>query len=493
MKQTKAIKTLRGDVRIAMTGTPIENRLSDLWSIFDFLNAGLLGSPKEFKAFTARLKDAPDGYAKLRGTVSPFILRRLKTDKAVISDLPEKNETKQFTTLSKKQVALYNALVKELDAVFNAPESLSGIERKGKILAAIVKFKQICNHPDQYSGQAGFEPKHSGKFATLAEICTTIMEKHESVLVFTQFREMCEPLSRYLHQLDRFARNRYDSATYKAKLKKNGVRVLSARENISDDASGVLMEAVLEGMAEYYSVELAEKITRGMAINVEKCLSNGGGLSLGYSVDKDKRFIINEDEAAIVRRIYEMYTGGFAVADIIRYLNNHSLRTILINRRYIGYYIHKGGEIPDGMPRIIDDETFAKAQEIMAKNKKAPARAKAIEENYLLTTKLFCGECKAALTGVSGTSHTGAFHQYYQCAGNRRNNGCKKKTMKKAYLEDMVIVNTIGFLIPATIDMLARSIEEQCERERNTDDLKRVNKLIRGNETATANRWWMSL
>ena len=199
VKQTKAIKTLRGDVRIAMTGTPIENRLSDLWSIFDFLNAGLLGSPKEFKAFTARLKDAPDGYAKLRGTVSPFILRRLKTDKAVISDLPEKNETKQFTTLSKKQVALYNALVKELDAVFNAPESLSGIERKGKILAAIVKFKQICNHPDQYSGQAGFEPKHSGKFATLAEICTTIKEKHESVLVFTQFREMCEPLSHYLH------------------------------------------------------------------------------------------------------------------------------------------------------------------------------------------------------------------------------------------------------------------------------------------------------
>ena len=295
-----------------------------------------------------------------------------------------------------------------------------------------------------------------------------------------------------VYQLDRFARNRYDSATYKAKLKKNGVRVLSARENISDDASGVLMEAVLEGMAEYYSVELAQKITRGMAINVEKCLSNGGGLSLGYSVDKDKRFIINEDEAAIVRRIYEMYTGGFAVADIIRYLNNHqiktrlgnpynknSLRTILINRRYIGYYIHKGGEIPDGMPRIIDDATFATAQEIMAKNKKAPARAKAIEDNYLLTTKLFCGECKAALTGVSGTSHTGAFHQYYQCAGHRRKSGCKKKTIKKAYLEDMVIENTIGFLTPATIDMLARSIEEQCEKERNTDDLKRINKLIR--------------
>ena len=198
VKQTKAIKTLQSAVRIAMTGTPIENRLSDLWSIFDFLNPGLLGSPKEFKAFTAKLKDAPQGYAKLRGAVSPFILRRLKTDKAVISDLPDKNEIKQFTALTKKQAALYNVLVEELSEIFNSDQTFSGIERKGKILAAIMKFKQICNHPDQYSGQSGFDPKHSGKFESLAEICATIKEKHESVLVFTQFREMCEPLSRYL-------------------------------------------------------------------------------------------------------------------------------------------------------------------------------------------------------------------------------------------------------------------------------------------------------
>jgi non-specific serine/threonine protein kinase len=201
VKQTKAIKTLQSPVRIAMTGTPIENRLSDLWSLFDFLNPGLLGSPQEFKSFTARLKDAPEGYAKLRGTVSPFILRRLKTDKAVISDLPDKNEIKQYTTLTKKQAALYNTLVKELEKVFNAKNDMSGIERKGKILAAIMKFKQICNHPDQYSGLSGFDPKNSGKFASLAEICATIKEKRESVLVFTQFKEMCEPLSRYLQTL----------------------------------------------------------------------------------------------------------------------------------------------------------------------------------------------------------------------------------------------------------------------------------------------------
>jgi non-specific serine/threonine protein kinase len=180
-----------------MTGTPIENRLADLWSLFDFLNPGLLGTAKEFTNFTKKLKDAPEGYAKLRDAISPFILRRLKTDKSVISDLPDKNEIKQFTTLTKKQVALYNALVRDLERSLPEEEN-AGIDRKGKILAAIMKFKQICNHPDQFNGQGAFDPKHSGKFETLAEICATIREKHESVLVFTQFRELTEPLSHYL-------------------------------------------------------------------------------------------------------------------------------------------------------------------------------------------------------------------------------------------------------------------------------------------------------
>jgi non-specific serine/threonine protein kinase len=200
VKQTKAVKDIESDVRIAMTGTPIENRLADLWSLFDFLNPGLLGTTKEFTNFTKKLKDAPEGYSKLRGAVSPFILRRLKTDKSVISDLPDKNEIKQFTMLTKKQVALYSALVQDVQRGLLEKEN-TGMERKGKILAAIMKFKQICNHPDQFNGQGAFDPKHSGKFDALAEICETIRDKHESVLVFTQFREMCEPLSRYLGTL----------------------------------------------------------------------------------------------------------------------------------------------------------------------------------------------------------------------------------------------------------------------------------------------------
>ncbi|MDR3186608.1 MAG: DEAD/DEAH box helicase [Christensenellaceae bacterium] len=200
IKQTKAIKALNGKVKIAMTGTPIENRLTDLWSLFDFLNPGLLGGTKEFTSYVAKLKENPAGYSKLRAAVTPFILRRLKTDKTVISDLPEKNEIIQFSTLTKKQIALYTKLVNDLKEALESDE-VSSMERRGKILGAIIKFKQVCNHPDQYSGQTLFDPKQSGKFELLADICQTIRDKHESVLVFTQFREMCAPLTNYLETI----------------------------------------------------------------------------------------------------------------------------------------------------------------------------------------------------------------------------------------------------------------------------------------------------
>ena len=143
-KQTKAVKCLKAAHRIAMTGTPIENRLSDLWSIFDFINPGLLGSAKEFTGFTKGLKDSPHGYARLKKVVSPFILRRLKTDKAVITDLPEKIEMKTYAALSKKQAVLYSALVDDLSR--SLEKAKEGIQRKGLLLAALLKFKQICNH-----------------------------------------------------------------------------------------------------------------------------------------------------------------------------------------------------------------------------------------------------------------------------------------------------------------------------------------------------------
>jgi non-specific serine/threonine protein kinase len=195
-KQTTAVKNLQAKSKIAMTGTPVENRLSDLWSIFDFLNKGLLGSQKEFSHFTKGLKEDRQGYEKLRNAVSPFILRRLKTDKSIISDLPDKAEIKQYTTLTKKQIALYNQLVQELEKTME--QEISGIQRKGIILTSIMKFKQICNHPDQYLDNKEFAPKYSGKFETLNDICETIRDKRERVLVFTQFREMTAPIAAYL-------------------------------------------------------------------------------------------------------------------------------------------------------------------------------------------------------------------------------------------------------------------------------------------------------
>ena len=199
-KQTTAVKKLSARSRIAMTGTPVENRLSDLWSIFDFLNKGLLGTQKEYTSFTNNLKDNTAGYEKLRNAVSPFILRRLKTDKAIISDLPDKTEIKQYPTLTKKQIALYDQLVQELGRVMENPD-MTGIHRKGIILASIMKFKQICNHPDQYLGNMEFAPKYSGKFEVLSEICETIRDKRERVLVFTQFKEITEPIADFLETI----------------------------------------------------------------------------------------------------------------------------------------------------------------------------------------------------------------------------------------------------------------------------------------------------
>ena len=219
----------------------------------------------------------------------------------------------------------------------------------------------------------------------------------------TQFLQMIEDSKRkgfqyiIVYQLDRFARNRYDSATYKAKLKKSGVRVLSAKENITDDASGILIEGVLESMAEYYSAELSQKIKRGIAISASKCKFFGGKVPLGYKIDEKKDYVINEETAPIVRRMFEMLANGYNYAEIARYMNERGITTsrggkwnknsfngIFSNRRYLGKYIFQGNEIDGGMPRIIDDALFEEVQRVLEKYAQAPSRGKALEE-YLLS------------------------------------------------------------------------------------------------------------
>ncbi|MEO6597883.1 MAG: DEAD/DEAH box helicase, partial [Planctomycetota bacterium] len=193
-RQTRAAKALDAGSRIALTGTPVENRLSDLWSIFDFVNPGLLGSGKAFGRFTRRLDEAGH-YGPLRELVRPYLLRRLKTDKAVIADLPDKTEVKAWCSLSARQAALYEQAVKELAAGLGAAR---GIARKGAVLAFLMRYKQILNHPSQWLGDGAWGERDSGKFLRLREIAEVIAAKQEKVLVFTQFREVTAPLAAFL-------------------------------------------------------------------------------------------------------------------------------------------------------------------------------------------------------------------------------------------------------------------------------------------------------
>jgi len=193
-KQTRAVKKLIARTRVALTGTPVENRLSDLWSIFDFTHPGLLGSGRAFGKYVRRLAEG-NGYGPLRELVRPYILRRLKTDKSVIADLPDKTEMRAFCHLSPNQAALYSQAVEELS---EALDTADGIKRKGVVLAFLMRFKQICNHPSQWLGNGSWAEADSGKFARLRELAEVIAAKQEKVLVFTQFRETTQPIAAFL-------------------------------------------------------------------------------------------------------------------------------------------------------------------------------------------------------------------------------------------------------------------------------------------------------
>jgi superfamily II DNA or RNA helicase len=200
-RQSRAVKAFHSRHRIALSGTPIENRLSDLWSLFDFLCPGLLGGAKEFASFLKnRSQTGQNQFAPLRRLVRPYILRRLKTDKRIITDLPDKTEMTAFCPLTRRQAALYQQAVSDLAERLEAPE-VEGIQRRGIILAFLTRFKQICNHPSQWLGDGNYAPADSGKFNRLRELCEEIASRQEKVLVFTQYREMTDPLARHLREV----------------------------------------------------------------------------------------------------------------------------------------------------------------------------------------------------------------------------------------------------------------------------------------------------
>ena len=263
-------------------------------------------------------------------------------------------------------------------------------------------------------------------------------------------------------KLDRFARNRFDSAYYKNILKKNGVRVISAKESISEGAEGIILESVLEGYAEYYSVELAEKVNRGMTDNALKAMSNGGITPLGYYLDDEQHLQIDERKAPFVRKIFQRYADGEMIKAIIDDMNArgvgitvrmkkkagkkayekplgyNNVRRMLSNRKYIGEYRFKDIVIEDAIPAIIDKGLFEKVQKRIAVNTRAPAIHKA-EDVYLLTTHLFCGKCKAMMIGDSGKGKKGTVYHYYKCVNTKKKHTCNKKAISKEKIENAVI------------------------------------------------------
>ena len=279
-----------------------------------------------------------------------------------------------------------------------------------------------------------------------------------------EFQRMIKDSARHLFdvvlvwKLDRFARNRYDSAHYKAILRKNGVKVVSATEPISEDSTGILLESLLEGYAEFYSAELAEKVKRGHTENALKAKYNGGGMPMGYFKGEDKTYQLDTNLAPFVLQSFTRYAEGQIIRTIVEWLNQSGVKSqkgyeitinivtnMLKNRRYIGEYIYAGMATPGGIPAIVPADLFDRVQQRMEKNKRAPARHKA-EDDYLLTTKLFCGHCGAFMVGECGRSRTGITHHYYKCVSNKKRRGCKKKAVKKTWIEAIIIRETAALL-----------------------------------------------
>ena len=282
-------------------------------------------------------------------------------------------------------------------------------------------------------------------------------------------------------KLDRFARNRYDSAHYKAQLRKYGVKVLSATENISDGPEGIILESMLEGMAEYYSAELSEKVIRGHTENALKCKYNGGTPTFGYLIDNDKQYQIDPRRAPVVLDIFTQYDKGATMKEIRDFLNAVGVTTvrgkpvdlnfvsyILHNRKFIGEYSYRDIVVPNGIPAIVPQDLFDRVQERMAKNKKAPARHKA-EDDYLLTTKLFCGTCKAMMVGECGTSASQKRkYHYYRCVNTKKHKTCnsKHKSIRKLPIENAVVNKVMEKIMDdAFVEYITDTVMEMQTRE----------------------------
>ena len=308
-------------------------------------------------------------------------------------------------------------------------------------------------------------------------------------------------------KVDRFGRNREESALFKGRLRRFGVKVLYAMEPIPEGSAGVLLEGMLEATAEWYSRQLSENVLRGMSDNARRCLYNGTR-TYGYVPDPQGRYAIQPEEAAVVRDIFSLYRSGYASAMIARELNARGLRTwrgcrftaqgilrIISNERYTGVYIWKNIRTPGGMPAIISASEFEEAQRMKKKT------ARHVEQgavDYFLTGKAFCGLCGAALVGDSGTSKAGTRHHYYTCYNRKHNKTCTKKSVRKDALEDAVISFVIDHVLsPAEIGKIADAVMALQAEEMKTSPLaameaeyaETVKKINNINDAIAAGIW----
>lgn len=350
--------------------------------------------------------------------------------------------------------------------------------------------------------------------------CTKYAEQHDLRIVGTyvdrkisgktdnrrEFQRMIDDSEKHifdviiLYHTDRFARNRYDSAIYKHKLKENGVELRYATTDIPKGPEGIILESIMEGWAEYYSAELSRKIKRGMRESALKCHSTGAGHCLGYRTAEDKSLVIEPEGAKAVQTVFDMYIKGKSHADICRYLNDCGFRTaqgklfnknsvthIIRNKRYIGVYTYDDITIEDGIPAIISKDTFHLAQ-LEAARRKTVKRPKEPKAEYLLSGKAFCGHCQKPLVGVSGTGKSGNKWYYYYCQESRAKRGCTKRPVKRDWLERKVVKRTIAEVLqPEVIQHIAKKCYDlQMEYRQDNSDvlfyelkLKDVRKAIK--------------
>ena len=299
---------------------------------------------------------------------------------------------------------------------------------------------------------------------------------------------------------DRFARNRYDSAMYKYKLKRYGVRVLSAKESIPDGPEGILLESILEGSAEYYSANLAQNIRRGLQSNALECKVNNGSIAYGYRKGEDGRYAIDEAEAEIVRDIFRKVADGVPFTEISGDLNRRGIRTkrggqwnknsfhrMLRNELYTGVYIFSDTRIEGGCPSIIDKTLFLEVARKLDTKKKPQGRHRE-NGDYMLTGKLFCGLCGSPMTGVSGTGKHGDVHYYYVCQSRRNKKSCTKENVSREWIEKIVMDAALDTVLqPDIIEWVADQVMAFQEREGNSAQLLALRDELKSTQKSAAN------